>query len=123
MKRSFWQRILFKLRRWLGLGSKGALANNPQAAAPKRPEAEAPQAAQPQPSSAPPPSPSPAGARADGAAVFGIDFGTTFTSVAFVDEERLTLLREGFEPPGHLAPPTGVDPATRRRLEDLGYIE
>ena len=94
MKRSFWQRILFKLRRWLGLGSKGVSANNPQAAAPKRPEAEAPQAAQPQPSSAPPPSPSPAGAGADGAAVFGIDFGTTFTSVAFVDEERLTLLRD-----------------------------
>jgi len=36
---------------------------------------------------------------------------------------RLTSLREGFEPPGHLAPPTGVDPATRRRLGELGYIE
>lgn len=93
MKRSFWQRIVFKLRRWLGHGSKG-VSVEAQDPAPQPPEAEAPKPPPQRASSPEPSSPSPAGAGANGSAVFGIDFGTTFTSVALVNEERLTLLRD-----------------------------
>jgi molecular chaperone DnaK len=93
MKRSFWQRVLFKLRRWMGRSSNAGVTEGP-AASPDRPAAEAHRPAPGQSGDPDPTPPKPARAEINGAAVFGIDFGTTFTSVAFVNGERLTLLRD-----------------------------